>query len=46
MDGKSPSEIPAESAKETTSVFNPDTLSKLGLDVNNPVFKDAQAVGN
>ncbi len=46
VDGKNPSEIPAESAKETTSVFNPDTLSKLGLDVNNPVFKDAQAVGN
>lgn len=46
VDGKSPSEIPSESAKETTAVFNPDTLSKLGLDENNQVFKDAKAIGN
>jgi len=46
VNGKAPSEIPSQSAQETKAVFNQETLDKLGLDVNNEVFKGAEAVGN
>ncbi|NLV88127.1 MAG: ABC transporter substrate-binding protein [Tissierellia bacterium] len=41
VDGKLPADIPSETAKNTTKVFNEDTLNALGLDKNHPVFKDA-----
>lgn len=41
VDGKSPADIPSETAANTSKVFNEETLSKLGLDKNNVAFKDA-----
>lgn len=41
VDGSSPANLPAETAVNTTKVFNEDTLNALGLDVNNQAFKDA-----
>ncbi len=41
VDGKSPKDIPTESAENTTKVYNEDTLKALGLDSSNEVFKDA-----
>ncbi|MGM0396966.1 MAG: ABC transporter substrate-binding protein [Bacillota bacterium] len=45
VDGKSPAEIPAEKAKGTTTVFNPETLQLLGLDPDHEIFQGAEAVG-
>ncbi|WFA09095.1 ABC transporter substrate-binding protein [Tissierella sp. Yu-01] len=42
VDGKNPSEVPAETALNTSKVFNEDTLKALGLDINNKAFKDAE----
>ncbi len=42
VDGKSPSEIPAETAENTSKMYNEETLKTLGLDVNNTAFKDAE----
>ena len=41
VDGINPSEIPTETAINTSKVFNEETLNALGLDANNEVFKDA-----
>lgn len=41
VDGKSPADIPAETAATTSKVFNEETLEKLGLDLSNIAFKDA-----
>ncbi|HCO18632.1 MAG TPA: BMP family ABC transporter substrate-binding protein, partial [Tissierellales bacterium] len=45
IDGKSPSEIPAEKSKGTTSVFNKSTMEALGVDPSNEVFEGAEEVG-
>ncbi len=45
LDKKSPADIPSESGKETTAVFNQETLDILGLSLDNEVFKGASAVG-
>lgn len=45
IDKKSPADIPSESGKETTAVFNQATLDILGLDLDNEVFKEATAIG-
>lgn len=45
IDGKSPADIPAETAKETTVVFNQQTLELLGLDPNHEIFQGAEAIG-
>jgi putative ABC transport system substrate-binding protein len=45
IDGKSPSEVPAEKSKGTTSVFNKSTMEALGIDPSNEVFKGAEEVG-
>ncbi|WP_422487077.1 ABC transporter substrate-binding protein [Gudongella sp. DL1XJH-153] len=45
VDGISPAEIPAEQAKETTAVFNQQTLELLGLNSDHEVFQGAEAVG-
>ena len=39
VEGKSPSELPAEFANETSIVINSETLKALGLDENLQVFK-------
>lgn len=39
VEGKDPSDIPAEFAMETTTVVNSETLEALGLDPNLDVFK-------
>lgn len=44
VDGKAPSEIPADTAINTSKVFNEETLNELGLDINNKVFKDANKI--
>ncbi len=44
VDGKSPSDIPAEKAKGTVAVFNQTTLELLGIDPSNEVFEGAEAV--
>jgi len=41
VDGKSPADIPAETATTTSKVFNEETLIALGLDSSNIAFKDA-----
>ncbi|MBU5427482.1 ABC transporter substrate-binding protein [Tissierella pigra] len=41
VDGKTPSEIPSETATNTKKVFNENTLGVLGIDKNNKAFKDA-----
>ncbi|NLY85326.1 MAG: ABC transporter substrate-binding protein, partial [Tissierellia bacterium] len=46
VDGKQASEIPSETAINTTKVFNEDTLKALGLDQDHPVFKDAVKIDN
>ena len=44
VDGKSPSDIPSETAINTSKVFNEETLNSLTLDINNDVFKDANKI--
>lgn len=44
VDGKSPTDIPSEIAKNTNKVFNEKTLKKLNLDENNKAFKDAKKI--
>ncbi|WMM23817.1 ABC transporter substrate-binding protein [Tissierella sp. MB52-C2] len=41
VDGKTPSDIPSQTATNTKKVFNKETLKSLGLDENNNVFNDA-----
>ncbi|CAK7026785.1 ABC transporter substrate-binding protein [Tissierella sp.] len=41
VNGKTPSDIPPQTAANTKKVFNKETLNSLGLDENNNVFKDA-----
>jgi putative ABC transport system substrate-binding protein len=41
VDGKTPSDIPSQTATNTKKVFNKETLKFLGLDENNNVFNDA-----
>lgn len=41
VDGKAPSDIPTETSKNTSKVFNEETLNALGLDKSNEAFKDA-----
>jgi len=41
IDGKAPTDIPIETATNTSKVFNEETLKSLALDVNNKAFKDA-----
>ena len=41
VDGKTPSDIPSQTATNTKKVFNEETLKFLGLDENNNVFNDA-----
>lgn len=38
------SSFPCERAENTSKVFNPETLKKLNLDINNPAFKDAEKI--
>lgn len=45
VDGKAPSEIPAEKSTGTTSVFNKATMEALGIDPGNEVFEGAEDVG-
>lgn len=45
IDGKSPSEVPAEQAKGTTAVFNKATMEALGIDPGNEVFDGATETG-
>ena len=45
VDGKSPTEVPAEQAKGTTAVFNKATLEALGIDPSNEVFEGATEAG-
>ncbi len=45
VDGKTPAEVPAETAMETTTVFNQQTLELLGLNSDHEVFQGAEAVG-
>lgn len=45
IDGKSPSEVPAEKSIGTTSVFNKSTMEALGVDPSNEVFEGATEVG-
>jgi len=45
VDGMTPAEIPAEEAKETTTVFNQKTLEQLGFNPDHQVFQGAEAVG-
>ncbi|NLL82606.1 MAG: ABC transporter substrate-binding protein [Tissierellia bacterium] len=42
IDGKSPGEVPAETALNTSKVFNETTLEALGLSIDNKGFKDAE----
>lgn len=42
VDGKSPSEIPVETATNTKKVYNEETLKALGLDINNKAFEGAE----
>ncbi len=42
VDGKSPSEIPVETATNTKKVYNEQTLKALGLDINNKAFEGAE----
>lgn len=42
VDGKSPSDIPVETATNTKKVYNEETLKALRLDINNKAFKDAE----
>lgn len=44
VDGKSPSEIPSTTSKNTSKVFNRNTLDKLGLDINNKAFENAEEI--
>ena len=44
VDGKSPSEIPSETAINTSKVFNEETLNLLNLDQNNKAFEDATKI--
>lgn len=44
VDGKSPSDIPSETALNTSKVFNEETLNSLTKDINNDVFKDANKI--
>lgn len=41
VNGKSPANIPSETAKNTKKVFNEDTLKALNLDENDEIFKEA-----
>lgn len=44
VDGKSPSEIPSETAINTSKVFNEETLNLLNIDENNKAFEDATKI--
>lgn len=44
VDGKSPSDIPSASSENTKKTFNKATLEKLGLDMDNEVFSQAEAI--
>ncbi len=44
VDGKSPGEIPVETAKNTNKVYNEETLKALGLDANKEPFANAKPV--
>lgn len=44
LDKKSPADIPAESGKGTTAVFNQETLDILGLSLENEAFRGAAAI--
>lgn len=44
VDGKSPSDIPSETAINTSKVFNEETLNSLTIDINNDVFNDANKI--
>ena len=44
VDGKSPANIPAETASNTKKVFNEKTLEVLKIDKNNKVFNDATKI--
>ncbi len=44
VDGKSPANIPAETASNTKKVFNEKTLEALEIDKNNKVFDDATKI--
>ena len=44
VDGKSPANIPAETANNTKKVFNEKTLEVLKIDKNNKVFNDATKI--
>ncbi len=44
VDGKKPAELPVEHAKNTTKVYNAQTLSGLGLDVGNQAFEGAKPI--
>lgn len=44
VDGKSPSDIPSASSENTKKTFNKTTLEKLGLDMDNEVFSQAEAI--
>lgn len=41
IDKKSPKEIPCEKSKNTTKVFNEETLNALGINKDNSAFKNA-----
>ncbi len=42
VDGKSPGDIPVETASNTKKVYNEETLKALGLDANNKAFEGAE----
>ena len=42
VDGKSPAEVPTETAENTSKVFNEDTLNALGLSIDNKAFEGAE----
>ena len=44
VDGKSPSQIPAQTAVKTSKVFNEETLKGLNIDKNNKVFEDSTKI--
>ena len=42
--GKSPADIPVETAKNTSTVYNEETLKLLNLDEDHEVFKNASKI--
>ncbi|NLY45813.1 MAG: ABC transporter substrate-binding protein [Tissierella sp.] len=44
VDGKSPSEIPSETAINTSKVFNEETLNLLNIDQNNKAFENGTKI--